>query len=86
MKTIIKICLFIVVMILLKSSNSQPHINYNKYIKKIYNVPSYHSIIECFKTDFYDEVFKNINNNAIDKLIIRHENYKTKLDNIVIYI
>lgn len=85
MKIIIKICLFIVVMLLLKSTYSQRHINYNKYIKKIYNVPSYESIIECSKTVFYDDVFKNINNNIIDK-IIKHENYKTKLDNIVIYI
>jgi hypothetical protein len=86
MKVFIKIFLFILVILLLKSSYWQTDINYNKYIKKIYNVPSYESIIECYKTDFYDDVFKQINNQLIDKLIIKHQNYKTKLDNIIIYI
>jgi hypothetical protein len=63
-------------------------INYNKYIKNYYNIPSYSSIEECMKNNFYDSVYKHIYHFSEEKKeIFETENeivyYKNKLDSIV---
>ena len=78
MNSIIKLFLFISVLLFL--NNTESKINYNRYIRNIYDIPSYNSIQECFKNDFYESINKNIDNNILDKKI-----YKTKLDKIVMY-
>jgi len=59
-------------------------INYGNYLKNYYNIPSYNSIENyCLKNSFYENLVKqdHVTNNY--KTYIP---YKTKLDNIVIYI
>ena len=79
MNSIVKLLLFISVLLFL--NNTESKINYNRYIRNIYHIPSYHSIEECFKNDFYESINKNIN----DDIILDRKIYKTKLDKIVIY-
>lgn len=59
-------------------------INYGNYLKNYYSIPSYNSIENyCLKNSFYENLVKqdHITNNYK-----KYIPYKTKLDNIVIYI
>ena len=68
-------------------SQNNNNINYGKYIKNYYHVPSYDNIEQSYKNDFYENVYNqlyflkdNVNDNISSKI------YKTKLDKIILYI
>lgn len=71
--------ILLIISLLFITSNCNHNIIYNNYIKNYYNIPSYHLIDDCFKNEFYKKVYntEHVENN---------KNYKTKLDQIIIYV
>ena len=84
MNSKIKFLIYSLVMILLFNIKANSTINYGKYLKNYYNVPSYYSIEkECLKNSFYENIIRQ--DHVTNKKYEIYIPYKTKLDNIVIY-
>lgn len=61
--------------------------NYSNYMKNYYHISSQEYIDYSFKNEFFENVYKELkikNTDNIDKNI--QKVYKTKLDNIILYI
>ena len=75
----------ICIILLLTISNTSYSMNYENYIKNIYHIPSYDNLEYSFKNEFYENVYKHLNIlNYSDNIPITI--YKSKLDNIILYI
>jgi hypothetical protein len=76
--------LLIFLLIVLSNTNvncTNLKINYNKYIKHYYHIPSYSYIEDCMKSNFYKYVYNypNNSNENINEIVY----YKNKLEKII---
>ena len=87
MNTVFKFAICILLILSISNTGESYNINYGKYIKNYYNIPSYDNLEYSFKNEFYENVHKQhlkmLNDNTNENLPIKF--YKTKLDNIILY-
>jgi|688.fasta_scaffold1558090_2 hypothetical protein len=84
-------CLVIFVLLVLFSTNVNSNstnvnsnslkINYSNYIKNYYHIPSYSSVEDCMKSNFYEYIYNypNNSNENINEIVY----YKYKLEKII---
>jgi hypothetical protein len=84
MNPTLKFIVYIITIILLLHVKGSLSINYSNYIKNYYNIPSYNTIEYSFKNDFIENVYKELEMINTDEIIPKI--YKTKLDNIILYL
>jgi hypothetical protein len=76
--------LVIFVLLVLFSTNVNSNslkINYSNYIKNYYHIPSYSSVEDCMKSNFYEYIYNypNNSNENINEIVY----YKYKLEKII---
>jgi hypothetical protein len=81
---IIKLLKCFIILVILCKIQANSLINYSQLIKNNYNIPSHHYIEYSFKNEFVESIYKDIQIANVDK--IPNKIYKTKLDNIILYL
>jgi hypothetical protein len=84
MNSTLKFLIYVITIFFIFNIKNNSAMNYSNYMKNYYHIPSYDILEYSFKNEFFENVYKELQLINTDKNI--QKVYKTKLDNIILYI